>query len=355
MNTQSKTYTLLWFTLITVTLLSLILYALNGRLLPIIGAIVLVYLTKPLQHALRNIGLSNKASASLISLSLLSVICFIIFYGLPVLVTELTRIIMQLPSNIETTYNHINQLLAPYDIALDSQELPKIISQSFTNKDLYALQSIPTILSSTIGRFIDIILFFASFLFLPLFFFFALQHSGSVVEASLSTVPQIIRDDVSDFLAILNETLSTWIAGQGSVIICLSILYTSGFYIINLPYAMTLGILTGLLYIIPAVGPMIALTLTATITIASSGLDSWVLLQVLGLYTTLQILDSLVLSPFFIGAKLGLNLPLLLFAILVGGGLLGGVGVIISVPTASVLKKTIFLIKQKQSADWIYD
>lgn len=355
MSSSSKRNTLLWFSLSACSILALIIHALKGHLLPIITAIVLVYLTKPLQQLMKSAGFPDKTSAVIISLSLFSIVFFIIFYGLPLLVTELSRLILQLPKSVETTYSLLNQFLAPYDITLETHNLPKVLSQSLNIQDIKSLQHIPSILSSTISRFIDIVLFFTSLLFIPLFFFFTLQHSEDIQQTIISTIPPNIRADVSDFLAIVNETLTSWIAGQGGTIICLSILYVLSLLIIGTPYAVTLGITTGLLYIIPVVGPFIAVILTSTITIASSGLDMLMLGQVLGLYTVLGLAESLILSPYFVGNRLGLNLPLLLFSILMGGGLFGGIGIILSVPTASILKKTFSMIDKKNSADWLYD
>ena len=107
-----------------------ILFALKGHLLPIITAVVLVYLTKPLQQLLKSLGLPDKTSALLISLSLFSIIFFIVFHAIPLLMSELSRIILQLPENVETTYNLINELLAPYDITIETDNIQKALSQS---------------------------------------------------------------------------------------------------------------------------------------------------------------------------------------------------------------------------------
>ncbi|MCP8352076.1 AI-2E family transporter [Candidatus Synchoanobacter obligatus] len=355
MKTQNKLFTILWFSLACIATLGTVLYALKGHLIPVIGATVFIYLTQPIQNLLKNSGLSNRSSALIISLTLFAIICFVLLQGLPILASDLTWIIKQLPSSIETTYNHINTLLEPYDIQISGSDLPSIVKQTLSNKDINALQSIPSIVSSTIRRFIDVVLFFTSFLFLPLFFFFALQHGDYIIDALLSVVPPIIRKDTAEFLTIVHQTMSAWIAGYGSIIIFLCILYSIGFLVLSIPYAITLGIITGLLYIIPAVGPLIALVLTSTITIATYGLNAWHIVQVILLFSTLQIIEGFILSPFFIGNKLGLNLPLLLFSILVGGGLFGGAGIVLSVPIASIIKKVILLMKQKQSSDWIYD
>ena len=352
---NSKRNSFISFFIIALLIASTLLYALKGHLLPIIAAIVLVYLTKPVLRLLRSFGLSDKTSASLISLSLFTIFFFIVFHGLPILISELSRIISQLPSNIETTYNLLNEILKPYDITLETNNLPKTLTQSLNIQDLKALQHIPTLLSSTVGRFIDIILFFTSLLFIPLFFFFAIQHNDDIYQTMISVIPPSIRSDIADFIVIINDTLSTWIAGQGGVIISLSILYATGLMLIGTPYAITLGVITGLLYIIPVVGPLLALVLITTVTIASSGINSWILGQIFGLFILLQVIEGLVLSPLLIGNKLGLNLPSLLFAILVGGGLMGGYGVILAAPVAAILRRTFIMIEQKKSAEWLYD
>ena len=162
MNQNIKRNTFISFFVISTLIISTLLYALKGHLLPIIAAVVLVYLTKPILRLLRSFGLPDKTSASLIALTLFGIFFFIVFHGLPILVSELSRIISQLPSNIETTYNLLNELLKPYDIVLETNNLPKTLTKSLNMQDLKALQHIPTLLSSTISRFIDIILFYDS-------------------------------------------------------------------------------------------------------------------------------------------------------------------------------------------------
>lgn len=352
---KNRLHTLLWFSGITTVVVSILLYALNGHLFPVFGSIILVYLTKPIHQKLRLLGLSSPISAFIISLSMFTIIFFMAFYGVPRILTELGRLSKQLPSSVETTYRLLNQFLEPYDISIETNNIPKMISQIIAKQDLHTLQTVPKLLISTLSQFIDIVLFITSILFIPIFFFFAIQQSDHFMMSMLSLVPPVIRDDISDFILIVHETLSTWIVGQGSVIIILSILYTAGLLLLQIPYAIVLGILTGTLYIIPAVGPLITLVLTAVITIANAGIDLSVIAQVIALYAVLQTLEAFILSPYFIGNKLGLNLPMTLFSILVGGGLYGGTGIVFAIPVASLIKKTAELIQDKLSEDWIYD
>lgn len=352
---KQRLRTMLWFSGIMASIVFVLLYALRGHWMVVFASVVLVYLTKPLHRKFRAIGLSSQMSAFIISLAMFSVILFLMVYAAPRILAELARLIKQLPTYTETSIRLINQFLEPYDITIEAQHIPKLLSQVIAKQDISTLQTLPKVLISTISQFIDIILFITGVLFIPIFFFFAIQHSDHFMISMLSIVPPVIRDDVHDFLLILHETFATWIVGQGGVIIILSLLYVSGLLLLKIPYAIILGVLTGMLYIIPAVGPLITLTLTITITIANFGIDFILIAQVVGLYAILQTLEAFILSPSLIGNRLGLNLSMSLFSILIGGGLWGGIGIVFAVPIASAMKKTMQLIQEKLSEDWIYD
>ena len=182
-----------------------------------------------------------------------------------------------------------------------------------------------------------------------------MKNGEECIHRVIELSPPNIRNDVVAFVSMLHETLNAWITGQGTVIIILCMTYTVGLSLIQAPYAITLGILTGLLYIIPVAGFILALTLTSIITISSSGFDGGALLQVIALYGSIQIVEALFLSPYLIGNKLGLNLPSALLVIMIGGGLFGATGIILAIPVTSFLKRAGKYIIQKNQHDWIYD
>ena len=204
-----------------------------------------------------------------------------------------------------------------------------------------------------IGRNLSI--FFTNLLFIPLFFFFALKNGEDAVHHIVELAPPSIRNDILSLVQIVNSTLSAWITGQGSVIISLCILYSIGLSLINTPYAITLGIITGLLYLIPVAGFLLSVTMAAITTISSTGFDTVSLLKVAALYLTLQVFESIILSPNLIGNKLGLSLPVSLLTIMIGGGLFGATGIILAIPTASLIKHISEYIVANTQDDWIYD
>lgn len=355
MTQAPKRKLMLIFSASTLLALCVAIYGLKGYLLPMSLAIALVYLTRPLNYYLKQLGLSSNAAASVVSLSLFGIILLIIFQGIPVIAQEFSRFVQTLPSSIESSYRVLNTHLVDYGVQLQIPNWQAIIDRIIDQQDITSLNAIPKLLTNTIQHSIDIVLFFTGLLFIPLFFFFALKDGENAVHNFIDWTPARIRPEISWFVNSVHETLTIWISGQGSLLITLCILYTAGLTLINSPYSVTLGIMTGLLYIIPVAGVILALTVTMITMTATYGASTLIILQVLAVYGSIQLLESLILAPVMIGNRLGLNLPSALLVIMIGGGLFGAIGVVLAIPTASLLMKTLGNIFSESDDSWIFD
>ncbi len=342
------------FSIFILSVLGLMFYGLKGYLIPLFLAIVLVYLSRPIYIYLKQLGLDATTAASLISLSLFGIILLFIFRGVPILVLEFTRFIQNLPVSIDAAYKIINSNLEVYNIQLQIPNWQAIINRVIDTQDISALNALPKILTNTIQHSIDIILFFTSLLFIPLFYFFALKDGENAIHRFIDWTPSPIREDVAWFINHLHETLTTWIAGQGTLIISLCILYSIGLSIIECPYSVTLGIMTGFLYIIPVAGAILAFIISCITMVASYGPSLFVLSQITILFGLTHLFESMILSPYLIGNRLGLNLPSALLVIMIGGGLFGIIGIVLAIPAASLIIKTMSTIFH-QDENWLVD
>lgn len=355
MTLKSKRRLTFFFSLGIIALLCIAAYGLKGYLIPIFLAIVLVYLTRPIHQYLKQLGLSGTMSASIISLSIFGFILLFIFQGVPQLIQEFTRFVQNLPSSIESAYQILNTHLINYDIQLQIPNWKVIIGRMIDIQDLSSLNALPKILANTIQHSLDIVLFFTSLLFIPLFFFFALKDGENAVHRFVDWTPVSIRQDINWFIAELHDILTIWIAGQGTLIISLCIIYSIGLSIINCPYSITLGIMTGLLYIIPVAGAILAFTISSITMITSYGPTTLVISQLILLFGITHLFESMILSPVLIGNRLGLSLPSALLVIMIGGGLFGVTGIILAIPTTSLAIRTLGVILQQSNQSWILD
>ncbi len=124
--------------------------------------------------------------------------------------------------------------------------------------------------------------------------------------------------------------------------ILLVILYAGGtaylglHFLFDLPYALPLAVLSGLLEVLPVVGPILSITLACLLAMVTGGF--WLLLRVGGFYGVLRLTIDNLLAPLILGWAAVIHPAMVLFAFLAGGTLFGILGLLLAVPTAAVVR-----------------
>jgi predicted PurR-regulated permease PerM len=107
-----------------------------------------------------------------------------------------------------------------------------------------------------------------------------------------------------------------------------------GLSILRVDYALTLAIISGVLEVLPIIGPIVAGALSTVVALTISPILG---LIVASWYILVQQLENHIIVPQIMKKSLGLSPVVVIVAILVGGKLLGIIGILISVPVASAL------------------
>ena len=135
-------------------------------------------------------------------------------------------------------------------------------------------------------------------------------------------------------LTVLNQSFHHFLAGQTIEAVILGMLCTIGMWILRLPYAAMIGCLVGVTALLPVIGAYIGAAAGACMLLTVSPVKALVFLIFL---TILQQIEGNVIYPKVVGTSIGLPGIWVLAAVTVGGGLFGLLGVLLSVPAASVL------------------
>jgi putative permease len=112
-----------------------------------------------------------------------------------------------------------------------------------------------------------------------------------------------------------------------------------GLIIINFPYALFLGIVAGITNIIPYIGPIIGAAPAIIIALAAEKTPLY-LAVVAAIYVLAQVLDMLLVIPLVVAKIVDLHPVMVVVVIIIGGQVMGILGMIISIPVASILKLT---------------
>ena len=172
---------------------------------------------------------------------------------------------------------------------------------------------------------------------LILSFYLTVNQAG--VEKFLRTVLPITHEDyiVGIYLRV-RKKMGRWLQGQILLMLVIGAATSLGLWILGVKYSLVLGILAGVLEIVPIVGPIFAGTIAFLVAIS----ESWILgLYVIILFLVIQQAESHLLIPLIMRKTVGISPVVVVIALLAGSQIAGLVGIILAVPTAVVLQELI--------------
>lgn len=171
-------------------------------------------------------------------------------------------------------------------------------------------------------------------------FYFLLEKQGisSRWRDYLPVQDSKFKDELAFVINSINEYLVAFFRGQVLVAMCDGVLYTIGFLLIGLPYAILIGAMATCLTIIPFLGAIT--TCVSALVIALVAFGDWQHpALVLGVFAVVQSLEGFVIQPKIMGDRVGLHPVTIIVALMVGTTLLGGIlGGILAIPLAAVLR-----------------
>ena len=162
-------------------------------------------------------------------------------------------------------------------------------------------------------------------------------HPALYREWVIALFPPIHRDLVRDVLAELADSLRAYIVGQMLTMGFLGALTAVGLWLLDVPFWLPFGIFTGLVAIVPFFGTLLSTTLPALFVLTGTGYHGFSplghALLVVGLGVVIHLIEGNIVSPLVMSRKVDLPPVLTIMSVLVIGQLLGGLGLIVALPT----------------------
>lgn len=321
----------------------LLVQRLSDALLPFFIAWIIAYLIYPLvklfQYKLR---LKSRVIAIFCALLTITGISVGIFYLIvPPMIAEFGKVndlLVTFLSDGSAPHNNIPDTLLQFiEKHLDVEVINKLLSE----KNLFsALEStVPQIwelLSQSVSILFNIL---ASFIIL-LYLVFILLDYESISEGWIQLLPAKYRSFTSTLVYDMQEGMNKYFRGQALVALCVGILFSIGFLIIDFPLAIGLGLFIGLLNMVPylQVIGLLPTTILAILKAADTGESFWIiLLGALAVFTVVQIIQDTLIVPKIMGKITGLNPAIILLSLSIWGSLMGMLGMIIALPLTTLM------------------
>ena len=173
-----------------------------------------------------------------------------------------------------------------------------------------------------------------------LYLFFILLDFDRLSRGWKPYVPKKWRGVVSKLWNDLVMSMNQYFRGQALVALCVGILFSIGFTIIDFPVALAFGMFVGLLNLVPylqliSIAPMMLL---AVLKAANTGESLWlILLAAVVVLVVVQVIQDLFLVPYIMGKRMNLHPAIILLSLSVWGHLLGLLGMIVALPLTTII------------------
>lgn len=316
----------------------------------VVIAWVLSLLGRPLMNFFRKYLRIGRFRVGSVGRALLTILIFYLCLGLgvvlfaPMFVEQavlLSKVdYTAIAKNLEEPLSHLNAWLHKYGVlAPGSPDLQDQLTQAIK------ANINPNLLSGAFGSILGALgnIFFAlGTITFILFFFLREQHLFTQFIVTL--VPQQYEEAMRHAIDDITELLTRYFGGLVIEVAVFTVLVSMGLWILGVPYAFALGLLAGLLNIIPYIGPLIGASIGILVAMASNiGMDFyndlvWLVLKVFAVYQITQWIDNFFLQPYLF-SKSVLAHPLEIFLVIIIGAKLDGVtGMVLAIPTYTVLR-----------------
>lgn len=310
--------------------------------LPIIMSGILYYLMNPVVDYLEKRGVKRIYSILGLFIFVLGLIIWGVVVIIPKIQEQTISFINNFPSYVKIVEDSADNFLSSPVFSQVQVQLEaswdKIFSWA-TN----ILQNISKSTIQNIGSFFGAVASVViAIITMPFILFYLLRDGKSLAPYAVRALPTKWRQPTLNVLKEMNQQVSSYIRGQLTVAFLVGVMFTIGFAIIGLDYAVTLGIVAGFLNLIPYLGSFLAMIPAVFLGIVGGPV---LLVKVMVVFLIEQTLEGRFISPLILGSQLSIHPITILFVLLTSGKLFGLAGVILGIPTyaaAKVLIKAVF-------------
>ncbi len=313
---------------------------LSSVLLPFFIAWFFAYLLYPVVRFIENkLHVKVRALSIIIAMLLaIGVIGGVIWLIIPPMIDQLDKLGEVLTRWLHQT-THTNNLTAVIKEWLQDNQVQ--IERFLKSKDFSdAVKTTMPKVFSVVGQTANILISIVASMITLLYMFFILLDYETLTANWIRIFPKKSRPFWQELMKDVERELNNYIRGQGMVALCMGIMFCIGFTIIGFPMAIGLGILIGIMDLVPYLHTfaLIPTAFLAMLKAADTGQNFWIVFGLAFLvFCVVQILTDMVVTPKIMGKAMGLNPAILLLSLSVWGALLGFLGLIVALPLTTLL------------------
>ncbi|MEZ5497746.1 MAG: AI-2E family transporter [Gammaproteobacteria bacterium] len=317
-----------------ITLFAVIIF-LGKPLAPFLSSVVLAYLLESVVLRLEKLRVPRILSVLIVFLLFVALLMFFIFWVIPVLITQISELVQQLPTYLGTGLEFVRKLHENYPNIISEEQATSLTSTISTE----LTQLGQGVLTKTVSSVFSVISIGIFIVLTPILVFFMLKDKQNIIKWISKFTPK----DSSLTMSIWNEVdeqLGNYVKGKVMEIFIVGLVTYIVFILFNLKYSILLATLTGFSVLIPYIGAALVTVPIALVAFFQFGWTpdfAWIMVS----YGIIQLLDGNVLVPWLFSEVNNLHPVAIILAVLFFGGIWGFWGVFFAIPLATMVNAII--------------
>jgi predicted PurR-regulated permease PerM len=337
-----KTGLTVWSLIGIIILVALFLYIfdnIKSILTPFIYALALVYILRPVVNFLESRKIPRVLALILTYLLFIIILTLLLLYFVPIIIEQAGEFAKRLPLYVKT----VQDALLDYRGRLNRLHVPpaatNLIEDALTSLKKSGLTFASRLPGATVGLVSGFVSSFLYFVLAPVLAFYILKDLHKIKETIVGLIPPKHRDEALKITHKIDEVVGGFVKGQFLVALSVGFLVYFWLLVIRVDYPLIIGMVTGVLNIIPYFGPIIGGALAFIV----GAFKSWklALLAIAGIFAIQQI-DGLLISPNIMSTQVELHPVVIIFSLLIGGYMFGFIGMLLAIPVAAVAKALVY-------------
>lgn len=313
---------------------------------------VIAMIGRPIVDMLCKVKIKNFAFprwlAATVTLIFIGCICLSLFLLLAPMVGEISNMfsnlnVTKLGADVQEPMNRLNQFIIKHIPSADENFKIEVLIIDYC-RNFFSMDMFSNLLASVTSFIVSFGISVFSIAFIS---FFMLLENGLITNTLITILPTKYEKQTKRALASINTLLSRYFVGISLESLCITVLNSLGLIFIAKMHptlAIVLAFTSGILNIVPYVGPLIGeilAVLMGVITYINYGIGMPMLpylLIILAIVLTTQLIDNYVFQPLIYSNSVKAH-PLEIFLVILVAGQIGGVfGILIAIPTYTVIR-----------------
>ena len=317
------------YVLISVALMITLLYLGNQILIPVLLALLFAILLRPFVNLLNKKLRFPHVIAVIFSVVIAILVIAAIIFFVSWQIGDIAGDVDKIKNNLNIHYHNIQKWISQ-QFNISYREQDKYIQQA-TND---SINNGKDIVGNTLSSFTGVLL---NMMLIPIYTFLFLLYQNLFLKFLSKLVHSEDQNRLQEILFEIKCAIQNFLVGLIIEMIIVATLTSVGFMIIGVKYAVLLGVITGLLNLIPYIGILVAGALSIVATLTNST-DISIVVSIIIVNVLVQFIDNNLLVPLIVSSKVKINALITILGVLVGGALAGISGMFLSIPAIAILK-----------------